>query len=1105
MSEQEPSLLSTRHPSATQIETFVGGQGSDAFRDAVQKHLSGCTECRQLAEQAAQTSPSPIANVVAANEPALAEVPSQLANHPQYKIVRELGRGGMGIVYLVQHRLTGREEAIKVLMPELVQRSDVRSRFLREIQAAAKLDHPHICRTLNALEEGELLGLVMSLVPGNDVASLVRQQGPFPVQAAAELAVQACEGLQHASQLGMVHRDIKPGNLMVQQCEGKLHLTILDFGLAKGASELNQNDGQLTRDGRLLGTPEFMSPEQALRPSQADIRSDLYSLGCTLYFMLCGVPPFQGETMLSVVNAQLSQTATPLNEVNPQVPPALAQLVQRLLAKTAAERPQTPAEVIAALLPFTTASPAVIPSGQAQSTLLPASMRPKLTTASKPATAKRSRGRRTPAAATSTRGRRRSSPGVMSILKMILPTLLTSAALIYYHQPLMDWFGLRAQRNGLIVLESMPDDFEVWINDRRMTFTRPTVNSPAQIVAEPGSYQLALKLNGRVLKEQPIAVEAGRELRLVVDESLRKLPSNSSANSRPPQSTSPQTTPPRSTSPQNARAANNPSVNENTAGPTGENVSPVSDDQIATVLAQVHTSLHLRDSAEALGALQQLYVDEADHRVAVNHPRFQEIAATYRVCRSLETFQHALDSALSNRQAAETFFVGTTQVSVVEATPVSLSLRFNGTNQSFLRSELPSNLEQVLVDFALDAEAPSTPLVKAAGLLTHPQLSKSALNLVRQWMDVAIESRQVPSAVQTLVNSFEVQVPEAGVMAADNAAFTHSEPVEDINADLVPTHEFARRLEGATGPVGAIILLPPNVPINNQASLIASGVQFSGRGSTLVNLWNVRTGVRAPVTNLAGPVWAATASANGKVLVTYGYSSQRSNLAAFAMSQPKPFFVRGEPTDPRACISISADGRQLVACGPDETFVRWNLQQLSETSRMVSQKPAGTDNIAALAVRPSLDMVAAATQDGGLRAWHTTDGHELPVFAPPVDSSPPIAPVVLMRFNRNGTRLTAVRRSGELESYDMTKFEKLSAVRGHHLAIQVVSAAVGDRYLATADASRNVRVWDTNNLELVAAFRDEATSELTSVAVDPTADFVAAGYQDSTINLWKRK
>jgi serine/threonine protein kinase len=298
-------------------------------------------------------------------EQTLSTIPPGLANHPDYEILRELGRGGMGVVYLAQNKLMGRPEVLKVVGGHLVERPGVRDRFLREVQSAAKLQHKNIVTAYSAMRLGESIILAMEYVPGDDLAKVVKSGGPLPVINACYFIYQAALGLQHAHERGMVHRDIKPANLIVAREGKKAIVKVLDFGLAKVTSE-GQIDSGLTREGQMLGTPDFIAPEQIRDAQSADIRADIYSLGCTFYYLITGRPPFHGDNLWDLYQAHFSMDAGPLNLVRPEVPVELAALVAKMMAKEPARRFQTPGEVARELTRFfkTAAQQPSVPSAE---------------------------------------------------------------------------------------------------------------------------------------------------------------------------------------------------------------------------------------------------------------------------------------------------------------------------------------------------------------------------------------------------------------------------------------------------------------------------------------------------------------------------------------------------------------------------------------------------------------------------------------------------------------------------------------------------------------------------------------------------------------------
>jgi serine/threonine protein kinase len=278
-------------------------------------------------------------------------LPSGLADHPVYDNIRELGHGGMGVVYLAHNRLVDRDEVLKVLSPGLMGQAGIEERFLREIRAVAKLRHPNIVAAYIAFRLGESIVFAMEYIKGQDLSKLVKLKGPLPVGHACHFIQQAAQGLQHAFEQGMVHRDIKPGNLMLSRRGDSAVIKILDFGLAKAAREQEADTG-LAHAVQMLGTPDYVAPEQIRNAQGADVRADIYSLGCTLYYLLTGGPPFQAASPYDLLQAHHSMYAKPLNLLRPEVPSELAAVVARMMAKEPEQRFQTPSAVAEALKPF---------------------------------------------------------------------------------------------------------------------------------------------------------------------------------------------------------------------------------------------------------------------------------------------------------------------------------------------------------------------------------------------------------------------------------------------------------------------------------------------------------------------------------------------------------------------------------------------------------------------------------------------------------------------------------------------------------------------------------------------------------------------------------
>jgi serine/threonine protein kinase len=260
-----------------------------------------------------------------------------------YVLLERLGEGGMGAVFKARNWKLGRVVALKLIRKERVNNVDAIRRFQREIRAAAQLRHPNIVHALDADEIGGSFVLVMEYVEGVDLAQLVKDKGPLPATVAREYVRQAALALAHAHEKGLVHRDIKPANLLLSS-EGQVKL--LDLGLARLPAGVDgASSSTMTESGAVMGTPDFLAPEQARSSHDVDIRADLYSLGCTLYFLLTGEVPFPGGTFGEKIARHLMDEPEPVEQLRPDVPAALAAVVRKLMAKKREDRYQTPAEV----------------------------------------------------------------------------------------------------------------------------------------------------------------------------------------------------------------------------------------------------------------------------------------------------------------------------------------------------------------------------------------------------------------------------------------------------------------------------------------------------------------------------------------------------------------------------------------------------------------------------------------------------------------------------------------------------------------------------------------------------------------------------------------
>jgi len=402
-------MTATTCPSRDELFDYAVGRLSDEVSEGVAEHLESCQSCqaglatfddaddtlvarlRLPAEEDPYQGESQCRVAVArarsvggrgslsAPEPEAAPSHSQLLGTlGEYQLLEKLGHGGMGTVYRAVHTKLDRVVALKVLPKGRADDQQAIARFEREMKAIGRLDHPNIVRAYDAREiEGKPV-LIMEHVAGVDLGKLVRRLGPLSVADACELARQAALGLEYAHQNGLVHRDVKPSNLMLTR-DGEVK--ILDLGLARfhraegdcpdfrgdcpdfraaktglsPSGTVPTTPEEMTGSGQAMGTADYMAPEQASDSHAVDIRADIYSLGCTLYKLLTGRAPFSSEKYrgsFEKMTAHVQESVPPIREFDPEIPEELATVLDRMLAKEPGERYATPAEVADALAPF---------------------------------------------------------------------------------------------------------------------------------------------------------------------------------------------------------------------------------------------------------------------------------------------------------------------------------------------------------------------------------------------------------------------------------------------------------------------------------------------------------------------------------------------------------------------------------------------------------------------------------------------------------------------------------------------------------------------------------------------------------------------------------
>ena len=344
------------HPSREQLELLAESRLGPADRAVVVEHVERCEACRETLAVLAPFRPTktwantePVEPETSSDTP----LPEEFHHHTRYRVFSLLGGGGMGTVYKAEHRLLERPVVLKVIRSNLVANPGVVQRFQKEARLAARLHHPNVVAVYEAEEFGATQMLVMEYVEGVNLAELVAERGLLPVPEACEIVRQAAVGLDYIGEQGLIHRDIKPANLLVSRSG---HVKILDLGVATLKGDPAVPVADMTGERQFVGTVDYASPEQWESSRNLDIRADVYSLGCTFYYLLAGEAPFPNKKYTSLMQQMWAHSQAPLPPIRalrPDVPPEIAAVLARMLAKSRDDRYARPGEVAAALAPFT--------------------------------------------------------------------------------------------------------------------------------------------------------------------------------------------------------------------------------------------------------------------------------------------------------------------------------------------------------------------------------------------------------------------------------------------------------------------------------------------------------------------------------------------------------------------------------------------------------------------------------------------------------------------------------------------------------------------------------------------------------------------------------
>lgn len=475
------------------------------------------------------------------NERPMSSIPNlhpELAALEQYHFIEEIGSGGMSVVYLAENLHMGRRrEALKVLNESLLRMPSARERFEQEIAVASHLEHSNIVVAYSALRLKSLTVFAMQYVQGQDLQKLVKEKGPLRIATACGIIRQVAAGLQYAHEMNTIHRDIKPANLMLTKSGSKDIVKILDFGLAKAQMEM-EKPGGLTSTSAGMGTAQYMAPEQVISAAKVDIRADIYSLGCTLYYLLSGRAPFSGSDF-EIYRAHQSEEPKPLNLVRGDVPVELMAVLSKMLAKSPEKRFAQPGQIIEALAPFMHlkgAAPVDKPASKERSDSDVPRTLPESTQEAgakiEPVLAKTQFETRPEIHPVKPLANEHgaSSPPRKWIALALGGILLFLAFFAMFP-------GLRVKtKNGTLVFQQLPEDADVLVDGERVFVTWDNAKQKATIEIPAGSHDVEVRKDGIKVEGTTVTISSGERTQMVVRaESPDEKDSEKNPNTDPPE------------------------------------------------------------------------------------------------------------------------------------------------------------------------------------------------------------------------------------------------------------------------------------------------------------------------------------------------------------------------------------------------------------------------------------------------------------------------------------------------------------------------------------------------------------------------------------------
>jgi len=1051
-----------------------------------------------------------------------------------YVLLELLGEGGMGQVFKARHEMLGRLVALKLLRKELVADPEVARRFQREVQAAAHVAHPNIVLALDADQVAGVHFFAMEYVEGTDLAQLVKQSGPLPIAQACDYVRQAALGLQHAHERGLVHRDIKPANLMLA-AKGSV-IKVLDLGLARLTQPVPGDAGAhtgLTQTGMVMGTPDFIAPEQVVDARSADIRSDLYSLGCTLYFLLTGQVPFPVVSLIEKLDHHRWAEPRPIRELRPEVPPVVAAVVARMMAKKPEARFQTPAEVAGTLT--------LLAEGRG----IPAMLYPPASYGQQPPSATPQSSATAPAEdwaglaelpvvltavpGHQPRGGKKSGllkAGVAALLGLTIAAVLLAAFVKFHGHPAPE-----GPKEDLKLAGSS--------SGKSQNTKREPIPAKDSAAAAPPLVDTAHPIQGQSAVPGFIRTQAQANV--------------------PWQDTLIDTTPGKPLTLQ----ASGQWLKGGTGSPPDGNAAGTTD-RVETLEAARMCLLGRIGSGEpfAIGSSVSLEPKQGGRLfVQANDLDLQDAQGNLdlKITGGTPQTSPAPRPGPTMSELAEIEIQNLTQAArepnanaeSLRAACLAFRLRFPGVPQTVRLTRLLQNLGSGPLFQLKTTDIPLTERFRWQEKLV------AVFGKHRWWHGTPISSVAISSD-----GAWAASGDDNGVIRLWNAA-TGEERVLRGHTSTILAMAFApsgqvlvasardgkliawqltqnrhRELEGGVGPFDFLVF-------SNDGALLAAGNGSQGK----VFLWDMTTptrSLRGSFQDAGKRVLCLAFAPDNKVLATgthnnlvrlWSLGKERTVLRGTELVRDIPVKPEGRELDrhtgPIACLAFSADGTRLASGSADTTVKFWDVVTHQEIISLQGHK----DQVRQVGFSGDGKKVLSIGQDGQVKFWEVATGEERSSIAAPINAGTmlsrdgklfvtgltngsvvlidsatgkdrrglgdEIIPVTAVALAPDGLSLALAGAgpAGEVKLIDVATGNVRIACRGHTKAVTALAFAPSSKFLATAGADATVRLWDTATGAAMTVYREHKDS-VSALAFAPDGLTLASASADKTVKLW---